>query len=186
MTSNKFPLLIYSILNDQIITLPIVLVSQLSFPHPYHQIEQPLIMSFHTFLPPFYQFVFVSVCAHRIMQYSEQTLMSYNLSLSCRSGSFISMTSDKQFNYFGPRCLISEMKKMLVLSQNVVRLPWWLSGKEPTCSTGAKVLISGLGRSPGEGNGNSLQYSWPDNSIDRDSWWAIVHRISKSQTQLSN
>ena len=37
-------------------------------------------------------------------------------------------------------------------------LPWWLSGKESTCNVGDPGLIPGLGRSPGEGNGNPLQY----------------------------
>ena len=44
--------------------------------------------------------------------------------------------------------------------------------------------ISGLGRSPGRGNGNPLQYSCLENPMDRGSWWATVHRIAKSQTQL--
>ena len=38
------------------------------------------------------------------------------------------------------------------------------------------------GRSPGEGHGNPLQYSWLENSIDRGDWWATVHSIIKSQT----
>ena len=38
------------------------------------------------------------------------------------------------------------------------------------------------GRSPGEENGNPLQYSCLENSMDRGAWWAIVHEISKSQT----
>ena len=42
--------------------------------------------------------------------------------------------------------------------------------------------IPGLGRSPGEGNGNPLQYSCLENSMDRGAWWAIVHGIAKSQT----
>ena len=45
-------------------------------------------------------------------------------------------------------------------------------------------LISGSGRSPGEGNGNPPQYSCLENPIDRGAWWAIVHRVSKSYTQL--
>ena len=44
----------------------------------------------------------------------------------------------------------------------------------------------GHGRSPEEGNGNSLQYSCPDNSMDRGAWWATVHRVAKSQTRLSD
>ena len=46
-------------------------------------------------------------------------------------------------------------------------------------------LILGLGRSSGEGNGNPLQYSCLENSMDRGAWWATVHGVTKSQTQLS-
>ena len=49
--------------------------------------------------------------------------------------------------------------------------------------TGGAVLILGSGRSPGVGNGNPLQCSCPDNSMDRGAWWAIVQRVIKSQTQ---
>ena len=47
-------------------------------------------------------------------------------------------------------------------------------------------LIPGSGRSPAEGNVNSLQYSCLEHSIDREAWWAIVHGVAKSGTQLSN
>ena len=40
------------------------------------------------------------------------------------------------------------------------------------------------GRSPGEGNGNPLQYSCLENPMDRGAWWATIFRVSKSQTQL--
>ena len=46
--------------------------------------------------------------------------------------------------------------------------------------------IPGLGRSPGEGNGNPLQYSFPENPMDRGAWQATVHGVTKSQTRLSN
>ena len=42
-----------------------------------------------------------------------------------------------------------------------------------------------LGRSPREGNGNPLQYSCLENSMDRGAWWTIVHGVTKSQTRLS-
>ena len=45
--------------------------------------------------------------------------------------------------------------------------------------------ILGSGRSPGEGNGNPLQYSCLENSMDRGAWWATVHGVTKSWTQLS-
>ena len=45
-------------------------------------------------------------------------------------------------------------------------------------------LIPGLGRSPGGGHSNPLQYSCLENPMDRGAWQATVHRIAKSQTQL--
>ena len=47
-------------------------------------------------------------------------------------------------------------------------------------------LISGLGRSLAEGNGNPLQYFCLENPMDRVAWWATVHRVIKSKTQLSD
>ena len=54
--------------------------------------------------------------------------------------------------------------------------------KESACSAGDLALISGLGRSPGEGNGYPLQYSCLENSMDRGAWQAAVQGVSKSQT----
>ena len=45
-------------------------------------------------------------------------------------------------------------------------------------------LIPGLGRSPGKGNGNPLQYSCQENPMDRGAWWATVHGVAKSWTSL--
>ena len=46
--------------------------------------------------------------------------------------------------------------------------------------------MPGLGRSPGGGHGNPLQYSCLENPMDRGAWWATVHGVAKSQTQLSD
>ena len=46
-------------------------------------------------------------------------------------------------------------------------------------------LIPGLGKSPGEGNGNPLQYFCMENSMDRGVWQVTVHRVTKSRTQLT-
>ena len=43
-----------------------------------------------------------------------------------------------------------------------------------------------LRRSPGEGNGNTLQYSGLRNPMDRGAWWAIVYGVAKSQTRVSD
>ena len=45
-------------------------------------------------------------------------------------------------------------------------------------------LIPGSGRSPGGGHGNPVQYSSLENPMDRGAWWAAVHRVTKSRTQL--
>ena len=51
--------------------------------------------------------------------------------------------------------------------------------KNPPATTGDVVSLAGLGRSPGEGNGNPPQYSCLGNSMDRGSWQTIVHGVTK-------
>ena len=60
--------------------------------------------------------------------------------------------------------------------------PGGSDGKESTYNAGDLSLIPGLGKSPGEGNGNPLQYSCLDNSMDRGAWWATVYGVAKRQT----
>ena len=55
-------------------------------------------------------------------------------------------------------------------------------GKESACNAGDQGLIPGLGRSPGEGNGNPLQYSCLEKSMNREAWQVTVHGITKSRT----
>ena len=85
-------------------------------------------------------------------------------------------------------------------------LCWWICLTLWTCSCLGQLIIQqldlavfftsllllylimgfpgGSGRSPGGGHGNPLQYSWLENPKDRGAWWATVHRVTKSQTQL--
>ena len=58
--------------------------------------------------------------------------------------------------------------------------------KESACSAGDPGLIPWLGRYPGEGNDNPLQYTCLENSMDRGAWQATVHGVTKSWTQLSD
>ena len=70
---------------------------------------------------------------------------------------------------------------VLVLVQG---LPDGSDGEESARNAGDLGSISGLGRSPGGEHGNSLHYSCLENSMDRGSWRATVHGVTKSRTRL--
>ena len=64
--------------------------------------------------------------------------------------------------------------------------PGGSDGKASAYNAGDLGSIPGLGRSPGEGNGNPLQYSCLENPTDRGAWQATVHGVPKSRTRLSD
>ena len=57
--------------------------------------------------------------------------------------------------------------------------------KESACNAGDLGSIPGSRRSPGEGNGNLLQYTCLESPLDRGAWWATVHGVAKSRTRLT-
>ena len=69
---------------------------------------------------------------------------------------------------------------------NLKSFPGVSDSKESVHNVGDPGLIPGSGRSPGEGNGNPLQYFCLENSMDRGAWLATVQGVTKSWTQLSN
>ena len=66
----------------------------------------------------------------------------------------------------------------------LLNFPGGSDGKASACNAEGTSLISGLGRSPGEGNGNPLQDSCLENLMDRGAWWATVCEVTKSWTRL--
>ena len=78
------------------------------------------------------------------------------------------------------------MRKLRLASfSDFPKLPRWCSSKNTTGKAGDgghTSLIPGSGRSPGVGNGNTLQYSCLEDLMDRGVWWAIAHAVAKSQT----
>ena len=83
----------------------------------------------------------------------------------------------------------SPSKMIIGYKQFGGEFPTCLSGKESTYTnvrdSGDVDSIPELGRSPGGPSGNPLQYSCLENSMDRGTWWATVHGVAKSWTQLS-
>ena len=74
----------------------------------------------------------------------------------------------------------------LLSFKNYSRRPGGSALKNPLANAGDVGSVPGPGRSPGEGNGNPLQYSCLGNPMDRAAWRATVHRVSKSQTRLNH
>ena len=66
------------------------------------------------------------------------------------------------------------------------RFPGGSDGEASACNAGDPGLIPELGRSLGEGNGNPLQYSCLENSMDGGAWWPTVHGVTKSHIRLSD
>ena len=80
----------------------------------------------------------------------------------------------KKTVYVGDICFIGASQVVLV-----VKNPPGNAG-----DIGDMGSISGLGRSPGGGHGNPLQYSCLENPMDRGTWWATVHKVAKNWTRL--
>ena len=81
----------------------------------------------------------------------------------------------------------TEKQKLRKLYCNTMRsFPCGSLVKNLPANAGNSTLIPGLWRSPGEGNNYPLQYSCLGNPMDRGPWWATVHGVAKSWTQLSN
>ena len=93
----------------------------------------------------------------------------HSCSPQCSSQSYDKLDYDSVF-YF-------KLLKISLFWRNYIplRTPRWLSGKESACNAGDSGLIPGWERFPGGGNGNSLQYSYLGNHMDRGAWWATVH-----------
>ena len=71
-------------------------------------------------------------------------------------------------------------------SLSPINFPDGSDGKESACDAGDLRLIPGQGRAPGEGNGQPLQCSCLENSMDRGVWWTTFHGVAKSRTWLSD
>ena len=83
-------------------------------------------------------------------------------------------------------CALSGSLSCFLKAGDTWRLPGGSDSKESACNAEDPGSIPCSGRCPGEGNGNPLQYSCLENSVDRGDLRATVHGVTKSQTRLSN
>ena len=74
----------------------------------------------------------------------------------------------------------------LLLKKKIMDFPGGSDGKASVYNVGYLGSSPGLGRSPGEGNSNPLQYYCLENPMDRGAWYTTVYGVAKSWTQLSN
>ena len=81
---------------------------------------------------------------------------------------------------------MSSQGNISVFSYVPLGFPGGSGSNASACNAGDLGSISGLGRSPGEGNGDSLQYSCLENPMDRGAWKASVHGVAEDRTRLSN
>ena len=86
----------------------------------------------------------------------------------------------------GKKKKLNDFKIIIKEQKETLGFPGGSDGKESACNVQDPGLISGSERSPGEGHGNPLQYSFLGNPMDRGAWWATVHGVAKSWTRLSN
>ena len=88
----------------------------------------------------------------------------------------------------GPEHLRETCTVFPEMSIGILSYNWGFPGssevKASACNAGDPSSIPGLGRSPGEENGNPLQYSCLENPMDGGAWWTTVHRVAKSRTRL--
>ena len=107
----------------------------------------------------------------------------------CFQSSFCGLQKHQVQGFYKPETSVKQKVAFLGLGILSPGLPWWLSGKESACNAGASGdtgSIPGSGGSPGEGNGNPLQYSRLENFMDRGAWRDTVHGVAKSSTRLSD
>ena len=81
---------------------------------------------------------------------------------------------------------VSHTEPKHVFLTSLYAFPGNSDGKVSACNVEDPGSIPGWGRSPGEGNGNPLHHSCLENPMEGGAWYATVHRIAKSRTQLSN
>ena len=112
------------------------------------------------------------------------------LAAPCNMWELISLTRNWTHALLQWKCRVLTIGPPGTFPQDFAFLMWLgfprgPDGKESACNAGDPGSIPKSGRSPGEGNGHPLQYSCPENPMDRVAWRATVHGVTKNQAWLS-
>ena len=100
---------------------------------------------------------------------------------SCDLSDFLYIHSTIVYTIFFVIHILKYLNVFLKENKPSLGFPGDADNKESACNAGYPGSVPGSGRSPGEGNGNLLQYSCLENSMDRRAWRATVHGVAKSQ-----
>ena len=128
-------------------------------------------------------FSFKSINAFLIFQILNSCSLFFHF-IACEVDKSISERNRSYFSNSKPKSL-RVIEGILEKLFNIFKSVGFTGGsdsKESACNAGDLGSIPGSGRSPGEGNGNLLQYSCLENPMDREIWWAIAHGFSESDT----
>ena len=115
----------------------------------------------------------------------------FSQSLMCAFGMFKFIRHLQNQRLFSP-CIVTSVIRVYLwniiylLYDTIYDFPGGSDGKVSAYNGGDPGLIPGLGRSSGEGNGNSVQYSCLENPTDGVAWWSTVHGVAKGWARLSD
>ena len=130
-----------------------------------------------------FQWVFVSARAlkHRSLQFSDLSKVTH-LAGAREGAKFHESGTNQPQRFLGEIIGLDSSTGLLIF----LCIPGGSEVKASACNEGDLSSIPGSGSSPGEGNGNPLQYSCLENPKDGGAWWATVHGVAKSPTRLSD
>ena len=129
-------------------------------------------------------FLFLLLLLNKHIKDRDTAISTYTLQAFSEALGLVRLPGRRIFpdSTFLKSLLISGVRMWTVQDQQLSFCTGFPSGsddKESACNGGDLSVIPGLGRSPGEGNGNLLQYSCLENSMDRGGWWATVHEVTR-------
>ena len=168
--------------------------------HQVHEVIQPSHPLSSLYLPAF-NLSRIRVFSHQSVlrkRWPKYWSFSFSLSPSNEYSGLISFRIDwfdlpavqgtlkSLLQHYSSKASILRHSAFFLVQLSYLGFPYSSVGKESACSAGDPGSIPGLGRSPGKGNGDPLQYPCLENLMDKGAWWAVVHGVTRSRVRLSD